>query len=526
MAVGSTSRARPASAARSACTCRGRRASRPPRRPGLGKGSLLKRRAPVIGGSRRDTSTTINAPGFDDPAGQPVHGARPAVPRSAAGGGLRRRGSGDLSLWLHRPGFRLLVEDDPSLPKRPLEHSPRPDDTPDALLVRKPDADARRSDPFLGGDCARVPCRQRRGSLGVLRPALGVHCELAAEVLGRRVRHVRALPGHSLDRDRGGRVHLPALRTRGPLHGPARQEPRKLGLLGRPLAVPLGGHALQVLLFRPAARRGPRASDGHRGATAQGRAPALERRRIPGPRRADGGLPDRDGRKLEGEGDGHGPGVAQERGAGRHALERCAGPEGERPRSALGPGILQGQDLRGEKIQLSRVAARLRSHGRHGPLPAAARADTDRLGPPRPGALRSRAQRPLAASPDLVCARMRCLLGPGPRGNAVLRGPVRARAGAPRASGYGLGRRAPALALGFYSPVFFALTLLNDPYEAGYWLPRLVLPALVVFFSLGFAALDFLYQSLARWRGAPRAFLNVFAGYTLVACLLFVGFLT
>src|SRR5208283_3874929 len=68
---------------------------------------------------------------------------------------------------------------------------------------------------------------------------------------------------------------------------------------------------------------------------------------------------------------------------------------------------------------------------------------TDRLGPPRPGALRSRAQRPLAASPDLVCARMRCLLGPGPRGNAVLRGPVRARAGAPRASGYGLGRRAP-----------------------------------------------------------------------------------
>jgi len=102
--------------------------------------------------------------------------------------------------------------------------------------------------------------------------------------------------------------------------------------------------------------------------------------------------------------------------------------------------------------------------------------------------------------------------------------------------GLALVRRAPlvtdsaavllALALGFYSPVFFALTLLNDPYEAGYWLPRLVLPALVVFFSLGFAALDFLYQSLARWRGAPRAFLNVFAGYTLVACLLFVGFLT
>jgi len=82
-----------------------------------------------------------------------------------------------------------------------------------------------------------------------------------------------------------------------------------------------------------------------------------------------------------------------------------------------------------------------------------------------------------------------------------------------------------ALAAGFYCPVFFALTRVNDPYEGGYWLPRLVLPALLVFFSLGFAALDGLCQALARSRGAPRALMNLFAAYTMAACLLFVGFL-
>lgn len=82
------------------------------------------------------------------------------------------------------------------------------------------------------------------------------------------------------------------------------------------------------------------------------------------------------------------------------------------------------------------------------------------------------------------------------------------------------------LAAGFFCPVFLSLTFLNDPYQAGYWLPRLVLPALLVFFSLGFVALDRLCQHRARQQGAPRRFLHLFAGNTLVACLLFVGFLT
>jgi len=78
------------------------------------------------------------------------------------------------------------------------------------------------------------------------------------------------------------------------------------------------------------------------------------------------------------------------------------------------------------------------------------------------------------------------------------------------------------LAVGFFSPVFFTLTRVTDPYEGAYWLPRLVLPALLVFFTLGFVALD----SLCRSATPPRTtFLNVFAGFTLVACLLFVGVL-
>jgi hypothetical protein len=82
------------------------------------------------------------------------------------------------------------------------------------------------------------------------------------------------------------------------------------------------------------------------------------------------------------------------------------------------------------------------------------------------------------------------------------------------------------LAVGFFSPVFLTLTLVNDPYAGAYWSPRLVLPALLVFLSLGFVALDLLCQQRARCRRVPRLFLHFCAGYTLVACLLFVGFLS
>lgn len=47
-----------------------------------------------------------------------------------------------------------------------------------------------------------------------------------------------------------------------------------------------------------------------------------------------------------------------------------------------------------------------------------------------------------------------------------------------------------SMAAVWYLPLVAALPFTNNAYEWGYWLPRLVLPALWVFFSLGFALLD------------------------------------
>jgi 4-amino-4-deoxy-L-arabinose transferase-like glycosyltransferase len=82
-----------------------------------------------------------------------------------------------------------------------------------------------------------------------------------------------------------------------------------------------------------------------------------------------------------------------------------------------------------------------------------------------------------------------------------------------------------ALAVGFYLPIFLSLHHLRHPYNQGYFLPRLVLPAIVVFYCLGFVLLDSASRHLGRRGLSPGPFLWVFAGYTLVACLIFIGFL-
>jgi hypothetical protein len=82
-----------------------------------------------------------------------------------------------------------------------------------------------------------------------------------------------------------------------------------------------------------------------------------------------------------------------------------------------------------------------------------------------------------------------------------------------------------ALAAGFYSTIFLSLHRLGDPYTPGFWLPRLVLPALLVFFCLGFVALDLALRRTGgpeRWKTAAE---RVALGYTLAACLVFAGFL-
>jgi hypothetical protein len=82
-----------------------------------------------------------------------------------------------------------------------------------------------------------------------------------------------------------------------------------------------------------------------------------------------------------------------------------------------------------------------------------------------------------------------------------------------------------ALAVGFYLPVFLALPRVQDAYTGGYWTPRLVMPAVLVFFSLGFVLLDFALGRLQGSHPAPRVFLALFSCYTAVACAAFVGFL-
>ncbi len=80
------------------------------------------------------------------------------------------------------------------------------------------------------------------------------------------------------------------------------------------------------------------------------------------------------------------------------------------------------------------------------------------------------------------------------------------------------------LALGYYAPIVLSLHRLSDPYGQGYWLPRLILPALVVFFSLGFVWVDqaCARPALSRYATAIR---KALAGYTLVGALIYAAFL-
>lgn len=80
------------------------------------------------------------------------------------------------------------------------------------------------------------------------------------------------------------------------------------------------------------------------------------------------------------------------------------------------------------------------------------------------------------------------------------------------------------LALGFYGPIFLNLHRVGDPYTAGYWVARLVMPALLVFYLLGFVLVDLACRRLASTAAAHRIALG-FAGYTFVGCALFVSFL-
>lgn len=82
-----------------------------------------------------------------------------------------------------------------------------------------------------------------------------------------------------------------------------------------------------------------------------------------------------------------------------------------------------------------------------------------------------------------------------------------------------------ALGFGVYAPIFFSFTQLDDPYTPGFWLPRLVLPALLVFLCLGFVLLDAVQSRLARWPRLQTLLPRLALAHVLIACGLFVGFL-
>jgi hypothetical protein len=81
------------------------------------------------------------------------------------------------------------------------------------------------------------------------------------------------------------------------------------------------------------------------------------------------------------------------------------------------------------------------------------------------------------------------------------------------------------LAVGYYAPVFLNLHRLSDPYNQGFWLPRLILPALDTFFALGFVGVDRVLASNGS-AGTARLLERGLVWYTGAACLVYFAFLS
>lgn len=81
-----------------------------------------------------------------------------------------------------------------------------------------------------------------------------------------------------------------------------------------------------------------------------------------------------------------------------------------------------------------------------------------------------------------------------------------------------------ALGFGVYAPIFFSFTSLGDPYTPGYWLPRLVLPAVLSFLCLGLWLVGAGVSRLGRWPRLQAWLPRLVLTHVLVACALFVGF--
>jgi hypothetical protein len=77
-----------------------------------------------------------------------------------------------------------------------------------------------------------------------------------------------------------------------------------------------------------------------------------------------------------------------------------------------------------------------------------------------------------------------------------------------------------ALAVGFYAPIILNITSMAAAYVAGYWLPRLVMPALLTFLILGFVLLDRILASLPPRRSIVG---QVCLAYTAALSVLYIS---
>jgi len=77
------------------------------------------------------------------------------------------------------------------------------------------------------------------------------------------------------------------------------------------------------------------------------------------------------------------------------------------------------------------------------------------------------------------------------------------------------------LSSGFYSTVFFSLHRLQDPYTPGFWLPRLVLPSVCIFYSLGFVFIDkILFVKVSQTTSKAVGLLLLYYTIAISCCIL------
>lgn len=82
------------------------------------------------------------------------------------------------------------------------------------------------------------------------------------------------------------------------------------------------------------------------------------------------------------------------------------------------------------------------------------------------------------------------------------------------------------LAVGFYSPILLSLPRIAEPYLAGYWLPRLIMPSLLVFLLLGFVLLEAMGARIDLIGKRIKTINLVVLVYTTVICVIFICFLS